>query len=164
MGTQVVGTPDLYHTDNRKKALVAPFFETRRVTARTGHFNLIGIRQFELQQLRQGCGSGLMHSGPHGCLDALQIEPPCRLAVAENDPQQFFYFAGDFFLDRFDRFFSSADDAVCSTGRKRQIFRLTPTRSSVKCWNLRYSAISPSAFWMAAGDGRLCVTVLPSTF
>ena len=105
MGTQVVGTPDLDGTDYRKKRLGAQFLETRRVTARTGHFQVFGIRRFELQQLRQGPGPSPMHHGTDHSLDTLQIELAGCLAVAENDAQQLIYFAGDFLLDRFSRFF-----------------------------------------------------------
>ena len=105
-----------------------------------------------------------MHRRTNGCLDALKVEAARRLAIAENDAQGLLYFAGDFFLDRFDRFFPWSLWPVCSTGRKRQIFRLTLTRSSVRCWNLRFWAISLSALQTAAGEGRLCVTVLPSIF
>lgn len=76
------------------------------MTAPTGNFKVIGIRLFELQQLRQSHGSGLMHRGTNRCLDTLKIESASRLAVAKNDAQQLLYFAGDFFLDRFGRFFS----------------------------------------------------------
>ena len=48
---------------------------------------MIGIRRFELQQLCQGGGPGLVHGGADGCLDTLQIEAACGLAVAENDAQ-----------------------------------------------------------------------------
>lgn len=89
-----------------------------------------GIRLFELQQLRQGSGPGLMHGGTDRCLDTLQIEAAARFAVAENDAQQLLYFAGDFLLDDLRRFFSWAVRSVCSTGRKRQILRLTSTRLS----------------------------------
>ena len=125
---------------------------------------MLGIGLFELQQLRQGCSPGLVHRGTDRCLDTLQIEPARRLAVAENDAQKLLYFAGDFLLDRLRRFFSWSVRPVCSTGRRRQIFRLTPTRSSVRLRNLRYSATSFSALRRAATEGRLCVTVLPSTF
>ena len=74
------------------------------------------------------------------------------------------YFTGNFWLDCLRRFFSWAVCSVCSTGRKRQIWRLTSTNSPVRVWNLRNSAISPSALWTAAGEGRCCVTVLPSIF
>ena len=83
----IIGTQNLDRTDYRKKGFAAHFLEACRVTTRTGRFQMIGIRRFELQQLRQGRSSGLMHGGPDGGLDALQIESPCRLAVAENDPQ-----------------------------------------------------------------------------
>jgi hypothetical protein len=49
---------------------------------------VILIRRFELQQLRQRRGSGLMHRGTDHGLDALQIELAGCPAVAENDAQQ----------------------------------------------------------------------------
>jgi len=125
---------------------------------------MIDIRRLELQQLRKGGSPGLMHRGADGCLYTLQIEAAGGLAVAENDAQQLLYFAGNFLANRFRRFFPWAVCSASSTGRKRQIFRLTSTRSSVKPWNLRYSPISLSALRRAAGDGKLCVTVLPSIF
>jgi hypothetical protein len=79
-----------------------------------------------------------MHSGTNRCLDTLQVESARRLAVAENDAQQLLYFAGDFFLDRFDRFFSWADGTVSVTGRSPQIFSLTSNScspSSRKRWH-----------------------------
>ena len=88
---------------------------------------MIGIRRFELQQLRQRRGPGLMHSGTNRCLDTLQIESATRFAVAENDAEQLLYFADDFLLDRFGRFFSWADGAVSVTGRSRQICVFTST-------------------------------------
>jgi hypothetical protein len=47
-----------------------------------------------------------MHSGTDRGLDTFQVESASRFAVAENDAQQLLYFAGDFLLDRFGRFFS----------------------------------------------------------
>ena len=55
------------------------------MAAQTGNFKVIGVRLFELQQLRQCHGPGLMHSGTDRCLDTLEIEPARRLAVAKND-------------------------------------------------------------------------------
>jgi hypothetical protein len=69
----------------------------------------------------------MMHRGTNHGLDALQIELAACPAVAENDAQQLFYFAGNFPLDRFGRFFSWADGAVSSTGRSAQIRVLTST-------------------------------------
>lgn len=67
---------------------------------------MIGIWWFEPQQLRQGNSAGVMHRGTDYDLDALQIELAGCSAAAENEAQQLIYFAGDFLLDRFDRFFS----------------------------------------------------------
>ena len=86
------------------------------MTAQAGDCKVIGIRLFALQQLRQRHGPGLMHSGTDRCLNTLQVELAGRLAVAENDAKQLLYFARDFFLDRFGRFFSCVDGAACSTG------------------------------------------------
>lgn len=88
---------------------------------------MVGIRRFELQQLRQGTGPGVMHRRTDRGLDTLQIEVAACPAVAENDAKQLIYFAGDFFLDRFGRFFSWADGAVSATGRSSQIRVLTST-------------------------------------
>lgn len=88
---------------------------------------MAGIRRFELQKLCQSHGPGLMHRGTDHSLNAFQIELAGCPAVAENDAQQLLYFAGDFFLNRFGRFFSSADGAVSLTGRSAQIRVLTAT-------------------------------------
>jgi hypothetical protein len=66
-----------------------------------------------------------MHSGTDRRLDTLQVESAGRLAIAENDVKQLLYFAGDFLLDRFGRFFSWVDGAVSVTGRNAQICSLT---------------------------------------
>lgn len=67
---------------------------------------MAGIRRFELQQLCQGTGPGVMHRGTDHGLDTLQIELAAGPVVAENDAKQLIYFAGDFFPDRFGSFFS----------------------------------------------------------
>jgi len=69
----------------------------------------------------------VLHRGTDHSLDTLQIELAVGPAVAENDAEQLIYFAGDFLLDRFDRFFSWADGAVSATGRSSQIRVLTST-------------------------------------
>ena len=88
---------------------------------------MVGIRRFELQQLRQGTGPGVMHRRTDRGLDTLQIEVAACPAVAENDAEQLIYFVGDFFADRFGSFFSCADGAVSATGRSSQIRVLTST-------------------------------------
>jgi hypothetical protein len=97
------------------------------MTAQAGDLKVIGIRLFELQQLGQSHRPGLMHRSTDCCLDTLEIEAARRLAVAQNDAQQLLYLAGEFFLDRFGRFFSRADGAVSVTGRSLQICVLTST-------------------------------------
>jgi hypothetical protein len=97
------------------------------MTAQTGDLKVIGIRLFELQQLGQSHGPGLMHRSTDCSLDTLEIESASRLAVAQNDAQQLFYVAGEFFLNRFVRFFSWADGLASVIGRSSQICVLTST-------------------------------------
>jgi len=106
MRAEVVGTPNADWTDHGKKGFVAHLLETRPATAGTRNAPLIGMGWLELQQLRQGRRSGLMHSGPDGGLDALQIEAAGGPPIAENQAQQSIYFREDLLLDGLRRFFS----------------------------------------------------------
>ena len=154
MSAVIVGTPDLDGADYRKKGLGAKFLEPCDMTAPTRYGQVICIRWFELQQVRQHSGSGMKQSGTNRRLVTLQIQSDGRLAISENDAKQLLYFAGDFLEDRFRRFFSCADGAACSTGRKRQIFRLTPTRSSVRRWNYgTRRSHSPLYGWQQGMEG-----------
>jgi hypothetical protein len=81
--------------------------------------------------------------------------------VAEDERQQMFYFAGDFLLDRFRRFFSWGVASSSVVGRKRQRVLLTSTKSRLNCCHFRYSSISCSALRCAAGLANDSVTVLP---
>jgi hypothetical protein len=96
----------------------------------------------------------MVHGGSQCDLDRFQIEPAILVSLLKNNPQELIYFAGNFLLDGLRRFFSWVVGTVWSTGRTRQILRLTSTKSPVKAWNLRNSAISLSALRTAAGDGR----------
>lgn len=103
------------------------------MTARTGNRPVILIRRIILQQLSQGAGSRLVHGRSDGGFHRFQIESAVVAStILKNDPQEAVYFAGDFLLDRLRGFFSWAVCSVCSTGRNRQIFRLTLTNSPVK--------------------------------
>src|ERR1019366_7577280 len=125
-----------------------------RATARTGNRPVVLIRRIIAQQLRQRGSSGLVHGGSHSGLDRIQIVAAAGAVLLKNHPKEAVYFAGNFLLDRLRRFFSWAVCSVCSTGRKRQIFRLTSTNSPVRVWNLRNSAISLSALRTATREGR----------
>ena len=104
-----------------------------------------------------------MHGRTHYALNGFQVHT-CRLAAAlEEQSQKLLYFARDFLTDRFGRFFASGDK-VSSTGRARQIFRLSSTNSPVSERNLRNSAISACALRMADCEGRFWVAVLPLIF
>ena len=69
-----------------------------------------------------------MHDRPHDHLSGFQVQVSRLAAAVEDDAQQMVYFARDFLLDGFRRFFSSGE-TVSATGRARQIFSLTSSRS-----------------------------------
>jgi hypothetical protein len=163
MRTKVVRATDLHGTDYREEGFGAHFLEACRVTAWTVDFMVIGIRLFELQQLRQRHGPGLMHSGTNRGLDTLQVESASRIAVAENDAKQLLYFAGDFLLDRFGRFFSRDGGAVSVAGRSPQICSLTSNSCSPSSRKRRHSATSRCALAKLAGEESVSVTVFPFT-
>jgi hypothetical protein len=64
-----------------------------------------GVGSGKLQQFGQRGRPGLMHGRTHGHLQGFQIPPPRLATGAKGNAQQLFYFARDFLLDRFDRFF-----------------------------------------------------------
>ena len=68
---------------------------------------------------------GLMQGRTYRHLDGFQIQAPRLAATIKDDAQQLIYFARDFLVDRFHRFFSWADGGVSSIGRKSQICSLT---------------------------------------
>jgi hypothetical protein len=70
------------------------------------HYPLVRSRGSESQQFGQGGCSGLMESRAYRRFDGFQIEMARFAAGTEDDVQQLLYFAGDFLLDRFGRFFS----------------------------------------------------------
>jgi hypothetical protein len=95
------------------------------VATRTREGPLVGSRDGESQQFGQDGCPGMMHGGAYRHLDGFEIQLARFTPGAEDDAQQLIYFAGDFLLDRFRRFFSWADDGVSSTGRSWQICSLT---------------------------------------
>ena len=52
---------------------------------RTRKAALLGRRGFKLQQLGQGCSSGLMHGGAHRHLDGFQVQIARLVATMEDD-------------------------------------------------------------------------------
>ena len=88
---------------------------------------MVLIRRIILQQLRQSRSPSLVHGGADRGFDRFQVKAAGLAAVLKDDAQQPVYFASNFFLDGFRRFFSWAGDSVCSMGRKRQICVLIST-------------------------------------
>jgi hypothetical protein len=95
------------------------------MAAGTSQGSLVGCRHWKSQKFGQRGGPSVMHGRTHSPLDSLQIQTPCLAAGAEDDAQQSIYFARDFLLDRFGRFFSWADGWDSSTGRNWQTRSLT---------------------------------------
>jgi hypothetical protein len=96
-------------------------------------------------------------------LQGFQIQTPRLAAGAEGYAQQLVYFARDFVLDRFRRFFSWADGEVSSTGRNSQICSLTSNSCSPSSRKRWHSATSRRALAKLAGEENVSVTVLPFT-
>src|SRR5216684_2885192 len=89
---------------------------------------LVGGWGGEAQQSGQHSCPSLMHDRPHGHLGGFQVQVPRLTAAVEDNAQQLVYFARDFLLDGFRRFFSSGE-TVSATGRARQIFSLISSSS-----------------------------------
>src|ERR1039457_3284972 len=122
---------------------------------------LLGGRRRELQEFAERGCPGVVHGRAHSHLDGLQIQMPRPTATTKDDAQQLVYFARDFLLDRFSRFFSSGESTSGSDGRSWQICALTSISSLCRSCSFRNSAISRSAFRVAGWSGRDSVTVLP---
>ena len=86
---------------------------------------MLGGRRRELQEFAERACPSVVHGRAHRHLDGLQIQVPRLTATAKDDTQQLVYFARDFLLDRFSRFFSWVVGEISSTGRNSQICSLT---------------------------------------
>lgn len=129
---QVVGAQHFHLAHCGQDWLGAQVSVMSLLAAGTRKSTLIGRRGWELQKFAESQGSSVMHGGTHRHLDGFQIEAARLAPAVEDDAQQSVYFAGDFPLDRFGRFFSCGVCSVCSSGRKRQTVRLTSTNLLVK--------------------------------
>src|ERR1035437_7194655 len=98
------------------------------MAARARNGALIGGRRRELQEFAQRSCPSVVHGRAHRHLDSLQIEAARFAASTKDDAQELIYVVRDCLKDRFGRFFSCSVCSVSSTGRKRQIFRLTSTK------------------------------------
>src|SRR5664279_3389662 len=102
-----------------------------------------------------------MHALADEHLDRLQVDASVLAAVGQDLPGETSYFAGDFLLDGFQRFFPCTDCRSGSEGRIWHICALTSRNSLCRAWYLRNSSISRSALRTATGWGRDSVTVFP---
>ena len=100
---------------------------TRLLTAGARDFPPLRAGRLASKQLTQSGRPGLMQSRAHGHLDCLQVELAGLVLLLKDEPEERAYFAGDFLLDRFRRFFSCSV-SVSSAGLKRQIFSFTWSR------------------------------------
>ena len=115
---KIVRAPELNWPHHGKESFAAQLLVVRQVATRASDRPVVRIRRFELQQLRQSGGSGMVHGGTNRGLDCFQIDLPGGLTVPENDVEELTYFAGDFLLDRFGSFFSCRVWTCLSTGRR----------------------------------------------
>ena len=103
---QVVGARYFRLAYDGQNRLGAQFAVLSLVSASTRDGPLLGGRDGELQQFGQRGGARIVHSRTHRHLDGFQIQTPGFAVAMKDDLQQLFYFARDFLLDRFRRFFS----------------------------------------------------------
>ena len=80
-----------------------------------------------MQQFRQCRGPCLMHSRTDDGFDSFEVEPAGLAPALKDRVQQSVYFAGNFLLDRFSRFFSCDRGTASWIGRSRQIWVLIST-------------------------------------
>jgi len=106
MRTEIVGAQQFYLAYGGEDASGAQLAVGCRSTTGAGLFSLIGAGRIALQQPAQGHGTDLMQRGSHGHLHGFQIQLAAFATLLKNQMQQSAYFAGDFLLDRFGRFFS----------------------------------------------------------
>ena len=103
------------------------------MTARTRNSSLVGSRGCKLQQFGERCGPSPMHRRAHSHFDRFQIQTLALAAIVKDGTEQLVYFARDFLLNRFRRFFSCSLDGCSSTGRSQQIFSLISTNVRLSC-------------------------------
>ena len=115
---QVVGPRGFRLAYRREDRFGAQLPVMRLVAARARNVPQVGSRGWELQQCGQRGCPGSMHGRTHGHLQGFQFPTP-RLAVGvEDHAQKLVYFARDFLLDGFGRFFSWSVCGSSSAGRK----------------------------------------------
>jgi hypothetical protein len=85
---------------------------------------VVGARGGELQQLGQHSRSGVVHGRAYDHLHGLHLATPSLAKATTENAQQLVYFARDFLLDCFIRFFSSGESTSGSDGRIWQICAL----------------------------------------
>jgi hypothetical protein len=134
MRTQIPGAPDFYLAESGQDTPRAPFTVTRVLAAGTWNRALFRGGLGEPQQLAEGGCAGPMQGGAQSHFHRLQIRLASLFMLGEDARQQRGYFARDLVLDRLGRFFSSAV-SVSSTGRARQIFSLTSSKSRLNSRN-----------------------------
>src|SRR5207245_2671725 len=103
--TPVVGTRYFHLTHGSEHRLGAQLPVMSLMAAGTSNGPLMGGGSGELQQLGQGCCTGLMHGRAHRHLEGFQIDTARLVATIEDHAQQLVYFPRDFLPDRGRRFF-----------------------------------------------------------
>ena len=158
--TQILGPRQFHLAHGSEYGPGAQLAVVGLMAARAREVRWSGAGARELQQFIQGCCAGLMQGGAQGHLDRFQIRSPVFRARRRRGPAAV-YFARDFGMDRFRRFFSSGVN-VSSTGRSAQIFSLTSRPRRVS--GIDETRLPPAAPYAAPpGNWKVSVVVLPAT-
>jgi hypothetical protein len=129
--TPVVRAQTLGLSHSRQHGFGAQLHIASSVATGTSQVAVFRAGRTELEQLLQHCRSRLVHAGTNCHLHRFQIQTAGFFYRAEQEPEQMLYFAGDFLLNDFRRFFFCAVSSCSgSRGRAWQIFSLTSNNCS----------------------------------
>jgi len=115
---QVVRPPYFRRAYGREDRLGAQLPIMRLVAASARHVPLVGSGGWELQQMAEGGCPSPMQGRAQGYFQGFQFPTPRLTVGAKDHAQQLVYFARDFLLDGFGRFFSWPVCGSSSAGRK----------------------------------------------
>jgi hypothetical protein len=97
---------------------------------------MVRVGRIVLQQSRQRGSPGLQQGRSQTHLDRLQIELALLVSLVNHSPQEAFYFAGEFLLDRLRRFFPGRSVRFApraASGRSSDSHRPIRRRESGTC-------------------------------
>ena len=129
----IIRTLDRERANHADNLLTAHGMESRVLSTTTGHIG--GEASRRVEQILEHHRTQLVCRCTSSNFDRLPIKLTALTQTLEDYLQQCGYFLRNFMLDRFRRFFSCGDNDS-DTGRARQIFSFTSTRSLAR-WRKR---------------------------